>query len=112
MLGWMDNLEKLQRLGLKLQDCRLYFRKPTENLFDSPLGGLNGGKTLYNIQQKERGKQMFAIAHDGFVQNARYSTFEEAHKVWLRDVQNRFLYQYACEIYQLDENGKIVKVVG
>lgn len=55
---------------------------------------------------------MFAIAHDGFVQNARYATVEEARVQWKKDILNRWLFQYDCSIYELDSNGKIVRVVG
>ena len=55
---------------------------------------------------------MFAIAHDGFVQNTRYTTLEEARIRWKKDILNRWLFQYDCSVYELDEHGKIVRVVG
>lgn len=55
---------------------------------------------------------MFAIAYDGFVQNARYSTFEEARAQWAKDIKNKWLYEYDCSVYELDENGSTKRVVG
>jgi len=54
---------------------------------------------------------MFAIAYDGFVQSARYSTIEEASVRYEKDVKNRFLYEYDCGIAEVDENGKFVRWV-
>lgn len=54
---------------------------------------------------------MFAIAHDGFVQDRRYETIEEAKQVWKRDIQNRWLYEYDCSVYELNEDGTSKRVV-
>jgi hypothetical protein len=54
---------------------------------------------------------MFAIAHDGFVQTARYATLAEAIVAWKRDIQSRFLYQYDCSICEVDSEGKILRIV-
>jgi hypothetical protein len=54
---------------------------------------------------------MFAIAHDGFVQTARYATIEEAKIQWKKDVQNRWLYEYDCSVYEVDEKGWAKRVV-
>ena len=54
---------------------------------------------------------MFAIAHDGFVQTARYSTIEEAKIQWQKDIKNRWLYEYDCSVYELDEKGWAKRVV-
>lgn len=54
---------------------------------------------------------MFAIAYDGFVQSARYSTIEDASERYRKDVKNRFLYEYDCGIAEVDENGKFLRWV-
>jgi hypothetical protein len=55
---------------------------------------------------------MFAIAHDGFVQNGRYDTIEEARIQWEKDIKNKWLYEYDCSVYELDEKGWAKRVVG
>jgi hypothetical protein len=55
---------------------------------------------------------MFAIAHDGFVQSARYATLKEAESQWKKDIQNRWLYEYDCSVYEVDEKGLAKRVVG
>jgi len=55
---------------------------------------------------------MFAIAHDGFVQNGRYSTIDEARIQWEKDIKNKWLYEYDCSVYELDEKGWAKRVVG
>jgi len=55
---------------------------------------------------------MFAIAFDGFIQTARYATIGEARVQWKKDILNRFLYEYDCSVYELDDSGKIVRIVG
>lgn len=54
---------------------------------------------------------MFAIAFDGFVQTARYATVEEAKIQWQKDIKNKWLYEYDCSVYELDENGRAKRVV-
>ena len=56
--------------------------------------------------------RIFAIAFDGFVQSARYGTLEDAKTQWKKDIQNRWLYEYDCSVYELYSNGKIMRVVG
>lgn len=55
--------------------------------------------------------KIFAIAFDGFIQYARYNNLEDAKAVWKRDIKNRLLYEYDCSVYELDSNGKIIRVV-
>ena len=54
---------------------------------------------------------MFAIAFDGFVQRERRMTFDEVKIEWSKAIMNPMLYQYSCSVYELDENGKTVRVV-
>ncbi len=54
---------------------------------------------------------MFAVAYDGFVQYGRYATVEEARVRWEKDIKNKWLYEYDCSVYELDENEKIVRKV-
>ena len=57
-------------------------------------------------------KNKFAIVFDGFIQDYRlYDSLDEARVVWQRDIGNRFLYQYDCSVYEVDENKKFVRVV-
>lgn len=57
-------------------------------------------------------KNKFAIAFDGFVQDYRlYDSLDEAKVVWQRDIRNRFLYQYDCSVYEIDENQKRVRII-
>jgi hypothetical protein len=54
---------------------------------------------------------MFAIAYDGFIQPSRYSTVEEASMQYRKDVKNRWLYEYQCNIVEVDANGKWLRWV-
>lgn len=57
-------------------------------------------------------KNKFAIAFDGFIQDYRlYDTVAEAKVTWDRDIRNRFLFQYDCSVYEVDENKKFVRIV-
>jgi hypothetical protein len=57
-------------------------------------------------------KNKFAIVFDGFIQDYRlYDSLDEARVVWQRDIGNRFLYQYDCSVYEVDENKKCVRVI-
>jgi hypothetical protein len=55
---------------------------------------------------------MFAIAFDGFIQTARYATVEEAKIQWKKDIKNKWLYEYDCSVYELDEKGWAKRVIG
>lgn len=50
-------------------------------------------------------EKRFAIAYDGFVQCERPYTFEEAKARWQKDILNRWLFQYDCSVYELNEDG-------
>jgi hypothetical protein len=56
-------------------------------------------------------EKRFAIAFDGFVQRERLYTFEEAKVVWNRDILNRYLYEYDCSVYEMNEDGSVNGVV-
>lgn len=56
-------------------------------------------------------KRIFAIAHDGFVQDARYGTLWDAKEAWQRDIKSRSLYQYDCSVYELNTDGSVLRVV-
>ena len=49
----------------------------------------------------------FAISYDGFIQRERPYTFEQAKENWKRDIQNRYLYEYDCSVYELNEDGSV-----
>lgn len=52
-------------------------------------------------------EKRFAIAYDGFVQRERPYTLEEAKIRWQKDIKNRWLYQYDCSVYELNEDSSI-----
>lgn len=56
-------------------------------------------------------EKRFAIAYDGFVQRERPYTLEEAKAVWTKDIKNRWLYEYDCSVYELNEDGSTKGVV-
>lgn len=56
-------------------------------------------------------EKRFAIAYDGFVQRERPYTFEEVKAVWQKDVKNKWLYEYDCSVYELNEDGSVKRVV-
>ena len=53
----------------------------------------------------------FVIGYDGFLQREYPYTFEQAKARWQKDVKNRWLYEYDCSVYEVDETGKIVRNV-
>ena len=57
-------------------------------------------------------KNKFAIAFDGFIQDYRlYDTLAEIKPIWEKDISNRFLYDYDCSVYEVDEHKKFVRIV-
>jgi len=56
-------------------------------------------------------EKRFAMSYDGFVQRERPYTFEEAKARWQKDILNRFLYEYDCSVYELNEDGSTKGVV-
>lgn len=56
-------------------------------------------------------EKRFAIAYDGFVQREYPYTFEEAKDRWQKDLTNRYLYEYDCSVYELNDDGSIKGVV-
>ena len=56
-------------------------------------------------------EKRFAIAYDGFVQRERPYTLEEAKSAWAKDIKNRFLYEYDCSVYELNEDGSPKRVL-
>lgn len=57
-------------------------------------------------------EKRFAIAFDGFVQREILYTLEEAKVAWSTKIKNPWLYEYDCSVYELDSDGKVVRVVG
>lgn len=56
-------------------------------------------------------EKKFAIVYDGFVQDHRMYTLDEAKRAWANDVKNTLLYEYNCSVYELDENKKFLRIV-
>jgi hypothetical protein len=56
-------------------------------------------------------EERFAIAYDGFVRSEQRYTFEEAKAKWQKDILNRWLFQYDCSVYELNEDGSTKGVV-
>jgi hypothetical protein len=61
------------------------------------------------LNKKERMTmdKRFVIGYDGFLRREAMQTFEQAKASWLKDIQNRFLYEYDCSVYELNEDGSI-----
>ena len=56
-------------------------------------------------------EERFAIAYDGFVRTEQRYTFEEAKSRWQKDILNRWLFEYDCSVYELNEDGSVKRVV-
>lgn len=56
-------------------------------------------------------EKRFAIAYDGFVRREHTYTFKEAKAAWQRDILNRWLFEYDCSVYELNEDGSTKGVV-
>ena len=56
-------------------------------------------------------EERFAIAYDGFVRTEQRYTFEEAKSKWQKDILNRWLFEYDCSVYELNEDGSVKRVV-
>jgi len=64
-------------------------------------------KTMVSMEMISKMEKKFAIVYDGFIQRERPYTFEQAKEHWKKDIQNRWLYEYDCSVYELNEDGSV-----
>lgn len=56
-------------------------------------------------------EKKFVFGRDGFIEYERPMTLSDAAVVWDRTIKNRWLYEYDCSVYELDENNLIKRRV-
>lgn len=52
-------------------------------------------------------EKKFVLSFDGFMKRECPYTLEEAKVAWNSSIQNRYLYEYDCSVYELNPDGSV-----
>lgn len=52
-------------------------------------------------------EKKYIISFDGFLQRERRYTFSEIVEIWKDSVKNKWLYQYDCSVYEMNDDDTV-----